>query len=206
MKTVHLLGMGGGWDLCPKEGEVWTVNKGCVHRDTSLIFFMDRALLYDTDIDDPEAVEELEKRVSCPLYSLETVEHFVMRVVREENTPVVTTRAFDDIPNNIVFPLEEIVKKYGSDYFGNSLDYMIAYALYTGYDDIHLYGVNMGSHEISKYEKSPLSFWLGMAMGLGCRISTHGALSEVLVVEGGYLYAYDKKQWIQRDKGMQRKL
>ena len=206
MKTVHLLGMGGGWDLCPKEGEVWTVNKGCVHRDTSLIFFMDRALLYDTDIDDPEAVEELEKRVSCPLYSLETVEHFVMRVVREENTPVVTTRAFDDIPNNIVFPLEEIVEKYGSDYFGNSLDYMIAYALYTGYDDIHLYGVNMGSHFTSKYEKSPLSFWLGMAMGLGCRISVHGALSEVLVVEGGYLYAYDKKQWIQRDKGMQRKL
>ena len=206
MKTVHLLGMGGGWDLCPKEGEVWTVNKGCVHRDTSLIFFMDRALLYDTDIDDPEAVEELEKRVSCPLYSLETVEHFVMRVVREENTPVVTTRAFDDIPNNIVFPLEEVVEKYGSDYFGNSIDYMIAYALYTGYDDIHLYGVNMGSHFTSKYEKSPLSFWIGMAMGLGCRISVHGALSEVLVVEGGYLYAYDKKQWIQRDKGMQRKL
>ena len=206
MKTVHLLGMGGGWDLCPKEGEVWTVNKGCVHRDTSLIFFMDRALLYDTDIDDPEAVEELEKRVSCPLYSLETVEHFVMRVVREENTPVVTTRAFDDISNNIVFPLEEVVEKYGSDYFGNSIDYMIAYALYTGYDDIHLYGVNMGSHFTSKYEKSPLSFWIGMAMGLGYKVSVHGALSEVLIVDGGKLYAYDKKQWIQRDKGMQRKL
>jgi len=43
-------------------------------------------------------------------------------------------------------------------------------------------------------------------MGDGCKITIHGKISELLVTDTGYIYGYGKKQWIQRDKGMQRKL
>ena len=206
MKTVHIVGMGLGWGLCPYEGEIWTVNRSCLFRKSSLIFYVDRGLLKDTDKNDPEAVAFLEKCISNDLDSLERVEDVVMRVVKEEGSPVITTREFDDIPECIAYPLGEIVEKYGCDCFGNSTDFMVAYALYMGYTDINLYGINMDKDNQRGYEKAPLSFWLGMAMGDGCKITIHGKISELLVTDTGYIYGYGKKQWIQRDKGMQRKL
>ena len=206
MKRINIMGLGIGWHLCPEDGETWTVNLGCLFRKTDMMFYMDRALYKDTDPQNEDEVSLLEKRISCQIGSIEHIEESVMRVSREEQIPIVTTRPFSDIANNIVFPLEEIVEEYGSDCFGNSADYMTAYALYKGYNDIHYYGVNLGDDFKSKYEKSPMSFWVGVAMGLGCRVSIHGSMSKLLRTESGELYGYGKPQWIQRDKGMQRRM
>ena len=193
-----------GWNLCPKDGTVWTVNQGGEFRKTDMIFFMDRALYKATDINDPEAVDLLSKRTHGCLIRNEDIERSVMKVIREDpDVSVMTTIPFDDIPNNIVYPLDEVVEMFGIDFFGNSIDYMIAYALYKGYDDIHTYGINLGTESESKYEKSPTSFWAGMTMGLGCRFTIHGSLSLLLRTENGELYGYPTKQWIERDKGMQ---
>lgn len=74
---------------------------------------------------------------------------------------------------------------FGTDYFGSSTDWLIAYAL-KEYDptEIHLYGVTMddkGDH----YEKRCCTdFWCGMAMGRDVDVVVHGNSTVMTTADG----------------------
>ncbi|NIT59156.1 MAG: hypothetical protein GWN00_23915, partial [Aliifodinibius sp.] len=61
----------------------------------------------------------------------------------------IPTLAFDKIEgceHIKKYPLEEIEKEFGGlgtgwDYFGCGIDYMLAYAIYLGAEEVHIYGV-----------------------------------------------------------------
>ncbi len=62
--------------------------------------------------------------------------------LRGINVPIYMQKRYDDIPNSIEFPLKEVVDKFGN-YFTNSISYMTALAIYEGYHEIAIYGVDM---------------------------------------------------------------
>lgn len=73
------------------------------------------------------------------------------------------------------YPLAEVMAEFGTDYFGSSTDWLLAYAIYYGgYDEIHLWGVAMddkGGH----YEmRCATDFWCGIAIGRGLKVVVHG--------------------------------
>lgn len=90
--------------------------------------------------------------------------------------PVYMEEAYKDVPMAVRYPFEEIndwvgeLDPCGRNYFTNSVSYMIALAIYEGFDVIHLYGVDMAVG--SEYEKQRPSceFWLGVAKGLGIQL------------------------------------
>lgn len=91
------------------------------------------------------------------------------------------------------YPIDEIIKKFDTDYFSSTVDYAIALALSHGYDDIHLYGVTMdGSSDYYKI-KCGCDFWCGMAKGMGRKVTVHG-ITTVMRTKDGLIYGYDKKQ------------
>lgn len=75
------------------------------------------------------------------------------------------------------YPLRPIIKKLKSSYWGPTVTWMIAYALYHDYERIFLYGIDQGPQLAYQTGKARVTFWIGMAMGRGVevRIAT-GAL------------------------------
>lgn len=72
-----------------------------------------------------------------------------------------------------MFPFEDISKMCPVRYFSSSVAYMIAYAVYTGYERIVLLGMDRFYREHNPLQvKAGIEFWLAFAKGRGCRIIT----------------------------------
>lgn len=84
--------------------------------------------------------------------------------------PIYMQEQHDDIPTSVKYPLEEMIKHFGRDYFQSTLDFMIALALHEGFNEIHIYGVNMAVNEEYAYQRPSMTYWLGRAEGMGVKI------------------------------------
>lgn len=126
----------------------------------------------------------------------------VINRINKMGVPFIAPFKYEEIPLSQAFPLEECVKQFGLPYFTNTICYMIAYALLQGAKDIELFGVNQaGSHEYTE-ERGGVEWWLGIANGLGVRITVNGKNSQLLRYKGryggttgilyGYLQTYDQ--------------
>jgi len=121
-----------------------------------------------------------------------------LKLVKKKGTPMLCTTEFKNIPNIKRYPLQEIVKKWGSDYFGNGPDYAIAYAIYKGYTEIHLYGILMAIGEEYFTQKPTIEHWIGVAIGAGITVEVHdstpGRLCSILKTPDAKLYGFNIPQ------------
>ena len=119
----------------------------------------------------------------------------MVKRINQMKVPFVGPYKYEEIPLSEEFPLKECTKRFGYPYFSNTIAYMIAYALLKGAKEIELYGVNQaGSHEYSE-ERPSVEYWLGIAIGMGVKITINGKNSQLLKYKGnvsqtGMLYGY----------------
>ena len=182
MKEVIILGMGQTGTQCPYDAEVWGVNRGFKKaRRLDKLFMTD--MRFDAFGDERFDFENL-KRLKCPIISLHSFKE--LKTVR--------------------YPYKEIVKRFKTNFFTCTICYMIAYALYKGYDSIRMYGVDMITSSEYKLEKGGVEFWVGLAKGMGAKvdISTGSAVCQTMTgVPYGFKLKVDKtlqKQWKQLKK------
>lgn len=83
--------------------------------------------------------------------------------------PVYMTDAHTEYPNAIRYPLESMISTWG-DYFTSTIAYMVALAISEGFQDIHLYGIDLVVGTEYGFEKPCAEFWLGVATGKGIRV------------------------------------
>lgn len=88
-----------------------------------------------------------------------------VEIAQKEGIPIVSTESYA----TEIFPYEEIAKEYG-DYFGSTVSYMLAYAIYSGYERICLYGIDSYSEWHYLNDKHYISYWLGVASGKGIKV------------------------------------
>lgn len=79
---------------------------------------------------------------------------------------------FDNPPRNAIhqgnYPLNEIINKYDSGFFTNTISYMLAYALYNEVDCVELYGVDLdGNYE---HQSASVCYWIGYLRGKGVEV------------------------------------
>jgi hypothetical protein len=84
--------------------------------------------------------------------------------------PVYMQEKFEDIPSSIKYPLDEMIRKFGVELFGSTVDYEMALALSEGYKEIYIYGVDMAVNEEYSQQRPSLYFWIGIAMGMGVKV------------------------------------
>lgn len=84
------------------------------------------------------------------------------------------------------YPLDEIIAKFGSRYFTNSISYMIAYALLKGAKEIGLYGVDMEPDSEWAFERPSVAYWIGQAEARGVKVTSSSNLTSPV-----FLYGYD---------------
>ena len=83
---------------------------------------------------------------------------------------------YDDIPNSVRFPKDEIMRWleskvfYGSGYFNNSISWMVALAMMEGFKHIAIYGVDMATGDEWGHQKPSCEYFIGLAEGMGIKV------------------------------------
>lgn len=173
MKEVIILGCGQTSWSCPYDCETWGVNSMVKRADRldKLFFFDNLETLPDPDgLNWNDLIETEAALISTEKNAKFCKEHLGIECE--------------------VYPLEEICAKYKNHYFSNSISYMIAYAIYKGYDKIKVYGVDHVRYESYVMERSGVEFWLGIAIGAGIDVEI-AAGSALLKTFNGKLYGYE---------------
>ena len=103
------------------------------------------------------------------------------------------TEAFEKAGVKVeVFPIKELLAKFPTKFYSNSIAYMIAYALLhtktvqtesdpmprvvDGYNRIYFYGIDLMTNSCYIQEKGGVEYWMGVALGLGVEIiNTRGS-------------------------------
>jgi hypothetical protein len=164
MKVV-IVGKGHGCADAPLEGETWGICQ-CLRRRifTMIIDMNDYSLWGRTEA---------------------TADKISRAAAKKNGVP------YCDLTN---YPLKEVVEYFGVDYFTNTVDYAIALAIYRGFTEIDLYGVNMAFGSEYEFEKPGVEFWIGQAMGRGIKVTVFGSESTILKTRDGLLYGYGTPQ------------
>ena len=84
--------------------------------------------------------------------------------------PVVMLKADLVIPLSETYPLDEIAQSVG-DEFTSSIAYMIAYGIYLGYAEIHLFGVNMAHQSEYAHQRGGVKYFAAIAKERGIRFT-----------------------------------
>lgn len=189
-KHIAILGLGPSvdqyLDIVKRQGgrskfcdEVWAINALGDVFDCDLIFHMD-----DVRIQEVRAAAKPESNIAAMVEWLKTTP-----------TPVMTSRAHEDYPSLIEFPLEDVLNHLGHDYFNNTAAYAVAYAVHVGAEQISLFGMDFTYENVHHAEKGRacVEFWIGQAHARGIKINTpkNTTLLDSNVERSARLYGYD---------------
>jgi hypothetical protein len=84
--------------------------------------------------------------------------------------PVVMLKADPVITLSETYPVDEIAQSVG-DEFTSSIAYMIAYGIYLGYSEIHLFGVNMAHQSEYAHQRGGVKYFAAIAKERGIRFT-----------------------------------
>ena len=165
-KKVAIVGFAPSWNLAPfkdESFEIWGLNE-----------------LYKYFSQMPDAVADRWFEIHSPdSPSKNTPEH--RKWLAECPIPVYMQEHFDDIPNSIEYPRKEIKEYFGKNFivdengaaftdYSNSISWMIALAIYEGFEEIHVYGVDMAQKSEYAWQRSSCQYFLGYAAGKGIKL------------------------------------
>lgn len=105
--------------------------------------------------------------------------------------PVLMLDKLDSVPASVAYPLQEVTANCGPGrhFYSSSIDYMAAYALYQGYSEIHLYGVDMVTPDYQA-RKHSLGYYLGVARGRGVGVYLP---EESSLLRHTHIYGYESE-------------
>ena len=90
--------------------------------------------------------------------------------LQECKIPLYMWEHYDDMPNSIPFPKERLVEEFETNYFTNTISWMVAFAISEGFEEIHVYGVDMAQESEYQWQRPSCEYFLGIAKGLGIKV------------------------------------
>lgn len=149
LDNIFILGRGQSLGLCPvkipPKSEFWGCNNIYKAREVDRLFVM-----HD---------------VYVTQYNRQTK---IIEEANEKGFPVYTLGKYDDLKNDIQYPMQEVIKEFDEAYFLTNISYMLALAIMQRPKNLYLFGVDMDFGTAKEYmqnEKSNVEHWLGVATG-----------------------------------------
>lgn len=106
------------------------------------------------------------------------------------NTPIYLQEVDPDLPNSRRYPIEAIRKEFGS-YFTNTISFMIALAIYEGYEEIGVYGVDMSTYGEYSHQRASCEYFLGIAVGKGIKVTVPDGAD---LLKSRFIYGYETEK------------
>lgn len=121
--------------------------------------------------------------------------HYAWLCQPQGKLEIMMREQYAEVPNAVRFPLEKVCEltnglKRGDEvvqYFTSSVAYALGLGVYRGYKDISIYGVELETNTEYQYQRENLNFWVGVALGKGCKIN----IPEQSGLFRALLYGYD---------------
>jgi hypothetical protein len=194
MRDIIILGMGPSRAECPFDAETWGVNngyrqvltlKGKIHK----LFICHRDQEYDWDGDPVFAWNE-------------------QNILAEQGVEIVSLFKLKHVKQFTQMPYKKMVERFNTEYFSDSIAYMIAYAIYNNTKvvdglmkliepmRIRMYGVDMFTKDEYATERGGIEYFVAVARTLGVDFWIHPD-SAVCKTDTGKPYGFfqlDKKK------------
>ena len=122
------------------------------------------------------------------------------------NVPVYIQEKRVDVPHSIAFPFDDIAAKFNifpdrkEANMSNSISWMVALAIAEGFEEIHIYGVNMSHHTEYGTQKPSCEYYMGLAKGMGIAVYVP---PESDLMKSYFLYGKDEEQQTELIKRME---
>jgi hypothetical protein len=121
------------------------------------------------EIHNIECVNEVYKRRESLDFRGQNVKEY-LKGIAAMNCPIVyMQKKWDLVPQSVEYPLEVIIASFGR-YFTNTVSYEIALAILMGYEEIHVFGVDMATGSEWSHQRPSCEFFLGWAAGRGIKL------------------------------------
>ena len=190
-RRVAVVLSGEGWDRAPFADpaiEIWTCND-----------------MYELPLPRIDRLFELhapedwycvaERVLSCDVPEgkfVRPLNHAARLTALSKSIPVYMQQSYDDFPDAIRFPLEDVTNVCGHvPLFDSSLAFMVGFAILERIGWLGVFGANMAGPTEYARQRPNAQWLLGIAFGRGVRIAI-GQPSTLLTV--GHLYAYERGQ------------
>lgn len=110
--------------------------------------------------------------------------------LKESKIPVMMCKKEDDIPMSEAYPINEIIELCQTDYFTNSISYMLAYAKYVGATETAVYGVDMAQDEEYSKERPSVEYFVALLRASGIPVYIP---PESDICKAPYLYGFQEE-------------
>lgn len=206
-KTCAILGFAPSWNEAPferKDVDFWGINELYIY-------------LVQYKIETPfGAWFEIHDIKNSP--SKQKPEH--QKFLKNLKIPLVTQKHWDEYPSSIAYPRMYIKEKINEGFifenkgagfkdYSNQITWMIVLAIYLGYEEIHIYGVDMAQESEYSHQRASCQFAIGLARGKNIRLKIP-ASSQLLKGSSDYGFMSDntnrfrlKSKIAQNEKMMQ---
>ncbi len=91
-------------------------------------------------------------------------------MAEQKNFPIYMQEKEPDIPMAIPFPKDEILTAFPRKYFTNSISWEIALAILEGFEEIHVYGIDMSQDQEYSEQRPSVEYFIGWADALGIKV------------------------------------
>jgi len=122
--------------------------------------------------------------------------------------PIIMAERQADIPNSVRWPRADIFERFKApermipriasaprngfrrrrDYFTSTIPYMMALALFEGFERIGIYGIDLIVGSEYFYQKACLEYWIGRAEGMGVEVEIP---EDSALLKGSHLYGLE---------------
>ncbi len=103
--------------------------------------------------------------------------------------PVYMQQPWPQIPNAVEYPIQKAIAQFGR-YFTNTISYELALAIMLGFDEVHIYGVDMAVAEEFMNQRPSVEFFIGILVGMGKKVYIP---DEADLCKTRFLYGYEEK-------------
>ena len=140
-----------------------------------------------------------------------------LKWLKDAKIPIYMPKRVDEIPTSVTYPLDEVLGFFNKNwlneydrfrYLNNSISPMIGLAIYEGFKEIHIYGVDMALRKEYREQKPSCEFFVGYAMGAGIKVYIP---SESDLLRTGALYGFGEvtdmeKKFRRKDEELKKKV
>ena len=126
----------------------------------------------------------------------EHLEAFEKWCLAHDEIEIVLLEMWENLPKATIFPRDEVRRIGRGDYHCGSFDWMVAYAILLGVEEIYLAGIKLHTESGEPQSSGPcLEYWCGFAEARGIKITTSPSCDLFYnwhLVKSHYVYGYDK--------------
>lgn len=131
--------------------------------------------------------------------------HWLGWLRKEDRTPIITCKAYEDYPTTVAYPLEDVLNDMKFAYMNSTVAYAVALAIHMEYKTLFIVGCDFTYPNVHQAEagRGCVEYWIATAMARGINVVLPETTTLLDQHSGRKLYGYVTAPKIEVDQETQ---